>query len=717
MSNTEVAIAPKPGSMLQEYRIERVLGHGGFGITYLAYDTHLHKTVAIKEYLPADLAVRASDHSVTARASDAQESFAWGLGNFVKEARLLARFSHPNLIRVHRYFEAHGTAYFVMEYAEGTTLAAELRQSSTLTESRIRNVLLPIMSGLEQVHREGVLHRDIKPDNIILRSDGTPVLIDFGAARQTLGSMTRSVLSVVTAGYAPLEQYATSGDQGPWTDLYALGAVAYRALSGRKPIDAVSRVREDPLVPAHLAGAGRYAPQFLAAVDWALAVSAEDRPRSVTEWRQALEGELHPPSAGVTAAPAPSSQGARSDPTQVLPKARIPEVPVEPTIALPRTQTPEVDRADNLATAQASGRRSLAAVVAAIVVLTMLLMWLFVSKPRSAPVPERTTQAEPAAPQTPLQDEPAATGLAEPPMAQEPAPVPETLPQSGTPPAAAPAKKPAVRRPAETASRTPTPVARMAALSTFRDCASCPEMVVLPAGSFQMGSPAGIGAHWENPQHAVTLKRPFAMARHETTTSEWSACVNAGRCRMPAAGPASGDTSRVPIVNVTRLEAQDYTQWLSESTGRRYRLPSEAEWEYAVRAGTTTSRYWGDDRRGQCEYANAADVSATRRDSRLQGIDCDDGFPALAPVGSFKPNAFALFDMAGNVWEWTLDCWQDHYRSATGAGRPVEMPDCSRYVIRGGSWRTRPESLRSANRGVSAPDHRSEDLGLRVVAE
>jgi serine/threonine protein kinase len=301
-----------PGTELHEYRIERVLGHGGFGITYLARDVNLDKKVAIKEYLPNDLATRGEGLTVALRTPDSGEHFRWGMESFIKEARVLGKFAHESLAQVHRYFEANRTAYFVMEYVEGATLARVLKREGTINEDRLRKILFPLLDGLEEVHRLGVLHRDIKPDNIILRADAAaPVLIDFGAARQNLSSMTRSVMSVLTAGYAPIEQYATSGNQGPWTDLYAMGAVAYRALSGKRPIDAVNRIRDDPLVPAAEVGRDRYTPHFLAAVDWALAVNGEDRPQSVGDFKRALDGKMSPPRRRLRLAPARTTGGAR----------------------------------------------------------------------------------------------------------------------------------------------------------------------------------------------------------------------------------------------------------------------------------------------------------------------------------------------------------------------------------------------------------------------
>ena len=186
------------------------------------------------------------------------------------EARTLARFQHPNIVRVHHFFEAHSTAYIAMDYVEGETLSAYLTRKGPLSEVEIKGILYPLLSALAVVHGANFLHRDIKPGNIVLRdSDVSPVLLDFGAARQAIGAKSRSVTSIVTPGYAPIEQYSSRGRQGPWTDIYALGGGCYRALTGQVPDDATDRVRHDPLVPVAQRCAGRASAAFLSAVDWA----------------------------------------------------------------------------------------------------------------------------------------------------------------------------------------------------------------------------------------------------------------------------------------------------------------------------------------------------------------------------------------------------------------------------------------------------------------
>lgn len=281
------------GTSLQEYTIEGVLGSGSFGITYLARDNNLLCHVAIKEYLPSDLAVRTHGNLVWPRSDDDTEGYKMGLARFLAETRVLATFRHPNIIRVLRFLEANNTAYMVMDYERGESLRDWAPRHCPVTESELLRMFLPLLEGLDIVHASGVTHRDIKPANIYVRErDGSLVLLDFGAARNARSGRSRTVTTMVTPGYAPLEQYHSRGRLGPWSDIYALGGVLYWLVTGEKPIEAPSRVKEDTMKTASRAGTGRYSKAFLKAIDWALATDEERRPSNIETFRLALAGDI-----------------------------------------------------------------------------------------------------------------------------------------------------------------------------------------------------------------------------------------------------------------------------------------------------------------------------------------------------------------------------------------------------------------------------------------
>ena len=325
------AQALAPGTDVQGYRIRSVLGAGGFGVTYLAEHIAMNHQVALKEFLPSGIAARAkAGDTVRAMSPAHQEDFAWGLMRFREEARTLARLKHHAIVPVLNYFEANGTAYCVMEYVSGQTLDARLGLGGTLDADALARVVPALLDGIEAVHAAGFLHRDIKPANILLNERGAPVLIDFGAARQALGAHSRSLTAILSEGYAPYEQYQRDGDQGPWTDIYALGGTLYRCVTGERPPEATRRIearikqRPDPLAPAAQAAAGRYPAPLLAAIDRALAVMEAERPQSIVELRALIDTSAAPAASTlmVGAAPArPPTADARLRPEASLPAA------------------------------------------------------------------------------------------------------------------------------------------------------------------------------------------------------------------------------------------------------------------------------------------------------------------------------------------------------------------------------------------------------------
>ncbi len=286
-------IALQPGYRLQEYQIESTLGVGGFGLTYLATDGNLNMKVAIKEYLPTDLALRGDDHSIRSRSPQTQEKFNWGRSRFLDESRTLASFHHPNIVRVMRFFEANQTAYMVMEFVAGQPLGEWIKTRRPLDAHSLIGMALALLGGVDVIHRSGVLHRDIKPSNIFLRQDGTPVLLDFGSARSVLADTERT--AIVSPGYAPLEQYHAHGNQGPWSDLYAIGAVMYWIVTGHKPMEATARVPSDAMPSAmQLGNPAHYSRQLLQLIDWMLTPAEKSRPQTAAELRQALQPHYDP---------------------------------------------------------------------------------------------------------------------------------------------------------------------------------------------------------------------------------------------------------------------------------------------------------------------------------------------------------------------------------------------------------------------------------------
>ena len=279
------------GTVLGDFKITGIVGEGGFGIVYLAYEATLDRTVAIKEYLPSSIAGRTGNQSVMVRSQLNTNAFTTGLKNFLREAQLLARFSHPAMVEVHRVWEQNSTAYMAMRYYDGKTLR-ELRQgASQFDELHIRRLVEPIFDALTLLHAQNVIHRDVSPDNILMRGNGAPVLLDLGAARLVVGGMTQALTTILKPGYAPIEQYVDDGTmrQGPWTDVYGLGAVIYYLLTGSAPPQAVARMITDPLRTT-LATAAKVpvAPYFLDALVKALAVRPDDRYQTVDELRDGL---------------------------------------------------------------------------------------------------------------------------------------------------------------------------------------------------------------------------------------------------------------------------------------------------------------------------------------------------------------------------------------------------------------------------------------------
>lgn len=502
------------GTRLGEFEIERVVGVGGFGIVYLAMDHALQRRVALKEYMPSALAARGSGtEQISIRSSSHAETFGIGLRSFVNEARLLAKFDNPALVKVHRFWEANGTAYMVMPYYQGVTLKdARPALGGAPSEAWLRTMLDSILGALDLIHREQIYHRDVSPPNIMLVGTPAwdnprelkPVLLDFGAARHVIGDRTQTLTAILNPSFAPIEQYAesTALRQGPWTDLYALAGVVYFCLTGRPPVQAAARTIHDELrslgaqqATLRAANGESYSLDFLRAIDWCLCVKPNQRPDSVQSLREVLAGQRPvpdhvvaneaqsgAPDATMAATNFPPTQSAGNPayakteadiPTRVMPPTgnfaatqatSAPAAPRPAPQAAPAPKEPATKRVAAPAPAAPGGGGSgrmvgIGAAVAAAVAVAGFGAWKFMGS--SGPTPEVAAASAPAASATVPVVAPVVAPVVEAPVASAsvPASVPEPAPVAVTP--TAPPEQPVVaapvkQAPAQTAVARPT---------------------------------------------------------------------------------------------------------------------------------------------------------------------------------------------------------------------------------------------------------------------
>lgn len=377
---TTASSALPAGTRIGEFEITGVVGEGGFGIVYSARDTTLDRIVAVKEYLPAAFASRTERGTIEVRSPEHEKTFRAGLASFINEAKMLARFSHPGLVEVFRFWEGNGTAYMAMRYYRGVTLRETIRSTpEVITEDWLRQTLDPILLALTELHQEHCFHRDIAPDNIMVLPNGRSVLMDFGAARRIIGGMTRALTTVLKPGYAPIEQYSDDGSmaQGAWTDIYAIGGVLYHAMTGKVPVQAISRMMTDPLKDVATIARAPYSENLCRVVMKCLAVMPEHRYQSIDELRSAL-GWVTPVVGS----------------TVILPSGRVnttveaPPVSASPTSFAPTAAPPT--RLDPLAIGPGVGASSAAASPAGDDPLASLLA----GAPSAAPVPTASASTD-----------------------------------------------------------------------------------------------------------------------------------------------------------------------------------------------------------------------------------------------------------------------------------------------------------------------------------
>jgi serine/threonine protein kinase len=585
------------GTQLEEFVIERVLGVGGFGITYLAKDSSLGRQVVIKENLPAQFCWR-DTHALTVRPRHTEgedaDNFQYSLESFRKEASTLASLDHPGIVKVLRSFQAHGTAYFVMPFVEGTALDEVIRQrtsqSNPFTEAEIQDLLTKVLDALGYLHERGIYHRDIKPGNLLMTKAG-PVLIDFGAARQRLSE--RSLTVIESAGYTPFEQLQSRGKIGPWSDIYALGATLYKAISGETPAKATDRAFDDPETPLSERTdlRSRYSSRILQSIDKAMSPKASDRFQGAGQWRGAMIARQE------MAAPQVS-----------VPQREQLLRPVVPP-PLPTLPTPLQEEDDN---AEKHNRRktlleySFAIFIAGLFLICILLL-LRTPSPTTPPQPSQAIAA--TAPNTQQMAAPAEVAR----IAKEQAE-------------------------AETRAQTQAEMERqrMSALTnTSKDALFTNSLGM----KFMPADTPGV-----------------LFCIHETRNVDYAAyAASAPGVNEEWRKEAGSGKEQHPVVNVSWEDANAFCQWLSSQEGRAYRLPTDAEWSMAVGGlGAEDANTSPQSKDGKIDGAFpwGGSFPPGAQDGNYDVSDVSDGYAKIGPVMQYRANPFGIHDLGGNVWEW-----------------------------------------------------------------
>lgn len=733
--------------VIGKYRTIKTLGEGGFGAVYLAEDPKLNDKVAIKVFAICDATLV---KQVTG-ASDGEEGLR---ERFVREAMLLRQLSaNPNIVDVYEFDEMpDGTPYFVMPFLEHTLiddigkdvltpgalgeLPADLHPRK-LPLLRVIDVLTEILLGLMEVHKAALVHRDIKPANILFDMNGRVQLCDFGVAKTPDSQHSETGMMIGSRNYMSPEQRESGKHVTPRSDVYSVGVVAYRMLTGSLPTGPC----DDPIVFCPEMGE-----ELNTLILDSLSVKPENRPVDAGDFlhrlRKIVQTKGGEEVGNVTeVGPAPGAvRKELQDLEQTIERFLLEGASISThqykqlrMMAAIENVTDDalqhlIDRAENKLSGQLTPTRQFIALVEEalshgkgalteqalahlqdmgrkagldrervntviekrrviygkhhskklnLTVLPVLFasvalffcMGLIIWFLNSLATPSNINQNEML-----NQDEQL---------------------ESDQTPLASNTSKPNTSTPSNVISESPTLIDEPAELSS--PTVPMPRMLSIPGGVFLMGA-KGYSKH-EQPVHEVFIG-PFQLGETEVTWQQYRLCIDAGFCSHKMADEGLG-RSEHPVINVSWYNVQTYITWLNKQTGRDFRLPTEAEWEYAARAGTLSNYYWGDD----IGFGNAnCDGCGSQWDDKQ-----------TAPVASFSANAFGLFDMHGNVWEWVQDCWNDNYEGAPSDGTAWQVEGCRRRVLRGGSWHNVRGYLRSAYRSADSAVNSYFNFGFRLA--
>lgn len=641
LDNNHLYLHP-PYRLYHQYVIGRVLGHGSFGITYLAYDRNLGVKAAIKEYFPAEFAMRNHENQhVVSLEGQKRELFLNGKKKFIAEARLLSALRSPYIVRIRHFFETNHTAYFVMEYLEGQTLNAYLSgHGGKIAFEQLRPILLALLDALEEVHSHNNYHRDIKPDNVYMTLNNHPMLLDFGSARQEAATSTQTI-SLLTPGFAPIEQYSSHGLQGPWTDIYGVAATAFYALTGQIPPYPQDRLTEDAqLLPPSQLGA-ELRPEDEEWLLKGLALRWNDRPSSVAEWRRQLPP---PPEASVAQRPF-SNADENFIRFAILPKLAS------------RFLTPE-DEAEIYESAT----------------------FLDISREQTTKLIEQALQMTGSVRRDPAKEQQDAA-----------------------------ARKAELEARLRKSADSESAVTNLTFSEVFQpqkpllDLKELPQSLSNSVGmQFRLITPFSSGAGFRIPrpfamgdgkkQHSVTLSRRYYLQRSPVTRAQWRMITG----KDPA---FFQDHDDAPVEQVSWHDCQEFIRRLNLLREGHYRLPTEAEWEFACRGNQQGAFYFGSDLKQLPLHAWYQENAGTESH----------------PIEKLAPNPFGLYDLYGNVWEWVQDYAGD---PPVGHQTDPQGPlSGSEKILRGGSWMSEAEECSNYSRWRQPPDTSSFQIGFRVLLE
>jgi formylglycine-generating enzyme required for sulfatase activity/serine/threonine protein kinase len=804
-----VSLALAPGAVVDNLRVDRVLGQGAFGITYLVTDLVLDKSFALKEFLPLDLVSRAEDGGLRPKDEASGKPFATGLAHFLTEGRIVARFDHPNIVKVYRCFEANGTAYLLMPWYRGEALHKLLKRSGTFSPEEALALATPLLGALEYIHRNDLVHQDIKPANIYITENGQPILLDFGAAGQRLDAGTSTRMKLGSEGYAAPEQSRAEGRIGPWTDIYGLAATLYRCISGQIPVTAAQRQsavdegEPDPLQPIESLVPGEQFSSIQAAIGSGLVLDPVKRPQAVPDWRIVF-GPGRPARKG---SPAPLTDAVEQEGREWLSiillsvfavvllgavvylfTGRDPESDGTADVQDARSSESTQEREQQYVSPEETARWQDALEVDSAYGYQLFLhdfpqsihqgqaemhlerldhqAWGYALAQGTKIAIERYMDSFPGAlheaearirieeflkaeeksrqaqlEQQRLDREDWETAHAERTIDSMKSYLEEWPNGIYANDARALGRQLVNEHNDRIAFEAVKKIGSIEAYKTyvatfpnglhvaraleaiddltllpgkiFKDCADCPTMMVVPAGSFGQGSEESnpFALKMETPRRMVTIAESFAVGVYEITMEQWDLCVTDGACSTRPPDNGWGRGSR-PVIMVSWNDAQEFTSWLSQRTGQAYSLPSESQWEYVARAGEEGDWIGGDMTR-VCDFAN---IAGAESGFRWQHENCAD--PAAIetlPVGSLKANAFGVHDVVGNVAEWTLDCMNLSYLDAPADGSAWGRGICNSRMTRGGSWFTGSRDVRLPARFNLKNGDRNDFTGFRVV--